>query len=811
MDTLNHVFKQKQFKFFSRYIYAFAGIVGINAAITLLGWALNIDFLKQPLGKLPTMNPTTAVGLMVAGVAIVLIVKGKLQIARLLALLVVGIGALKSLAIIYPYLDTQIDHWLFGENVQASFFNGFANNIALNTIVCFWLLGGAVLLTCFTNTCIRTIAAYLAIFTTIVSYFAVIGNIYKVNALYGFANTYPMAIQTAVSFGLLSMAVLLLNSNYGFMQTYTSRFAGGSIARLLLPPIVFIPALLGYLRLWANNSYIVGTEMGVAILITLIITMLLGVTWILALALNKSDKARSEAELSLKKINTNLEKTVDSKTKELLDYQFALDESSIVAITDKDGTITHANDNFCRISKFERAELIGKKHNIINSGYHPKEFFADLWKTILAGNIWRGEVRNKAKDGSLYWVDTTIVPFLNEQKKPYQYVVIRVDITNKKMAEEALNQLNASLETRVKERTAELQKANEEIAKRNIYFDQTQDAFLAVSFDGSFLDFNARFMQLLGYEKEELMPIPFISLVHQNDLDNSRKELENIALSGKTENFENRFRCKNGTYIWMQWNAVLYNKNIYAVGRNVSLQKQQQEDLLLNTEKLNRANKELESYSYSVSHDLRAPLRAVNGFIQVIERQHVANIPPEMQTLFNHITANTLRMNNIIEDLLTLAKYGKQKLNLTPVDMKTLFTKVWNNVQTTNPTAVLELADLPGIRADASMIEQVVINLLSNAIKYSGKVAEPHICVGYTESEKSITYFVKDNGAGFNMQHAYKIFDAFQRLHTSSDFEGTGVGLHLVKQIIENHGGSIWAEGKINEGATFWFSLPKTQ
>ena len=170
---------------------------------------------------------------------------------------------------------------------------------------------------------------------------------------------------------------------------------------------------------------------------------------------------RKKTEEVIQRVNIELEGELQKSKSEILDYKHALDESSIVAITDQQGIITHVNNNFCKISKYSKEELLGQDHRIINSSYHPKEFIRNLWVTIANGKIWRGELKNKAKDGSIYWVDTTIVPFLNEKNKPYQYLAIRSDITQRKLVEEELEKNNEDLERKIKERTLELTDALE--------------------------------------------------------------------------------------------------------------------------------------------------------------------------------------------------------------------------------------------------------------------------------------------------------------------------------------------------------------
>src|SRR5688500_14982800 len=163
----------------------------------------------------------------------------------------------------------------------------------------------------------------------------------------------------------------------------------------------------------------------------------------------------------MKRQNIELEDRLQKSESETLAYKHALDEAAIVAITDQKGIITHVNENFCRISKYSAAELIGQDHRIVNSSYHASEFIRNLWVTIARGKIWRGELKNRAKDGTYYWVDTTIVPFLNEKGKPFQYLAIRADITQRKQAEEEILRINENLERKIKERTFELTEALE--------------------------------------------------------------------------------------------------------------------------------------------------------------------------------------------------------------------------------------------------------------------------------------------------------------------------------------------------------------
>jgi PAS domain S-box-containing protein len=365
--------------------------------------------------------------------------------------------------------------------------------------------------------------------------------------------------------------------------------------------------------------------------------------------------------------------------REIGDLKAALDEHAIVAITDPQGRITYVNDKFCAISRYSRDELIGQDHRIINSGYHPKEFFGDLWSTIGRGHVWHGEIRNRAKDGSFYWVDTTIVPFLNEAGKPRQYVAIRADITARKAAEETIRQLNAGLEERVRERTGQLE----------------------------------------------------------------------------------------------------------------------------------AANRELESFSYSVSHDLRAPLRAIDGFSQAVLEDFGPLLPEEGRRQLQTIRSSAQRMGALIDDLLTFARLNRHELNRQAIDTGRLVRGALQELGSPWPDRGVELTigELAPSSGDPVLLRQVWLNLLSNALKYTRKRPRPEVELGCAREAGEVVFFVRDNGTGFDMRYADKLFGVFQRLHRIEDYEGTGVGLAIVQRIVQRHGGRVWAQAEVDRGATFFFTL----
>jgi PAS domain S-box-containing protein len=224
------------------------------------------------------------------------------------------------------------------------------------------------------------------------------------------------------------------------------------------------------------------------------------------------------------------------------------------------------------------------------------------------------------------------------------------------------------------------------------------------------------------------------------------------------------------------------------------------------TAELEVANKELEAFSYSVSHDLRAPLRAIDGYSRIVLRDYATEMPADAREYLDGVRRNAQQMGQLVDDLLALSRLGRRALRVRPVEMTDLVRECLDEVR---PPAAAEIrvADLPPAQADPGLLKQVWLNLIGNALKYSGKRQHPVVEVGAGVGPDGPVYFVRDNGVGFDIRYAHKLFGVFQRLHRTEEYEGTGIGLALVQRIIHRHGGRVWAESEPDRGATFFFTL----
>jgi signal transduction histidine kinase len=231
----------------------------------------------------------------------------------------------------------------------------------------------------------------------------------------------------------------------------------------------------------------------------------------------------------------------------------------------------------------------------------------------------------------------------------------------------------------------------------------------------------------------------------------------------------------------------------------------------LRTSELRAANRELEAFSYSVSHDLRAPLRAIAGFVQILEEDYGATLDPGARRHLERVKVNAERMGRLIDDLLAFSQIGRATMLRQHVDMTAMATSAATEaIAASGRDIALTVEPLPPCHGEPALLNQVFVNLVSNAVKFTAKVPAPAITIGATTADGETVYYVRDNGVGFDNRHADKLFGVFQRLHRADEFEGTGVGLAIVHRVVTRHGGRVWAEGTLNGGASFYFTLPNS-
>jgi PAS domain S-box-containing protein len=361
-----------------------------------------------------------------------------------------------------------------------------------------------------------------------------------------------------------------------------------------------------------------------------------------------------------------LELSSKESFRELTNLKNAINAASMVVITDYKGIIQFVNENFRNVSGYSTSEAVGKNHRVLNSGYHPSEFFSELWETITSGKIWTGEIKNKSKDGQFYWVNTTIVPLLNETGIPTQYIAIQHDITHVKNAELAIREYALDLE---------------------------------------------------------------------------------------------------------------------------------------------KKNKELDQFAYIVSHDLKAPLRAINNLSEWVEEDLGAEVSEDVKGNLSLLRGRVKRMEGLINGILEYSRAGRIKARVENVDVAELLTDMMQTLAVPLSFRVIIQQNLPVIKTERIAFEQVFSNLISNAIKYNNS-NDPIIEIGYKNGNNFYEFFVADNGPGIEKEFFDKIFIIFQTLQSRDKIESTGVGLAIVKKIIDEKGGKVWVDSEKGFGAKFSFTWP---
>ncbi|MDJ0798009.1 MAG: PAS domain S-box protein [Calothrix sp. MO_167.B12] len=603
---------------------------------------------------------------------------------------------------------------------------------------------------------------------------------------------------------------------------------------------------------------------------------------------------------------------------ELLDFKLTLDKSAIVAITNSQGIITYVNNFFCELSGYSQNELIGKTHKIINSGYHSQDFFKDLWRTISSGQIWRGEICNRAKDGSLYWVASTLIPFVNQQGKPFQYLAIRFNITDRKKAENTIryqaerekllreisNRIRDSLDiknifdTACEEIRQFMQADRVGIFKFDISSKLEKGEFIAESVvtdfpsiiqkpveDHCFRD-NYEYLYNQGEFIAESVVTDFPSIIQKPveepcfgknyislysqgrffacpDIYNFNLQKCHIDILKKFQIRANLvvplfmqdklwgLLCIHQCQTTRQWQEdeielskqlanqltiAINQANLFEKLKQQLIEQQEAKDqlsernykLAFYNEELARATRLKDEFLASMSHELRTPLNAILGMAEGLQERVFGNITEEQSKALKTIERSGSHLLELINDILDIAKIesGKLKLDCQFTDLSRLCESSLAFIKQQALTKSIQLEirkplNIPEVLIDERRMRQVLINLLNNAVKFTPEGGNVTLEIKYEQSLEKLNLDnhispiklqirIIDNGIGIAQEHMEKLFEPFIQIDSALNrkYTGTGLGLSLVKRIVELHDGQVKLNSTVGEGSCFTINFP---
>ena len=452
---------------------------------------------------------------------------------------------------------------------------------------------------------------------------------------------------------------------------------------------------------------------------------------------------------------------------------------------------------------FETASLIRQR----KSSAHTPIIFVTSFST---GDI---EVYRGYSLGAVDYLFTPVTPEVLRSKVA---VFVELAKKNREIQRQAAA-LRRAEEERMQRKLDEANARIEWETRRNHFFRLSIELLAIAHYDGVFTQTNPTWEKSLGYAERELHGRRLQEFIHPEDRAATDAIVENVMKADASLYFENRFRSRDGNYRWLGWTIAPFAAEglLYIFARDITERRERENeiqrlnaDLEQRTLSLQMLNQELESFSYSLAHDLRTPLRSISAYSEMLAAGEAGELSAEVIRMVRTINRNSARMTQLMDDFLAFFRVARKDVKQETIAMSAVAREAIAAIGPDGKREIdIRVATLPAAKGDPAMVLQVFVNLISNAVKFTAKRERAEIEIGCWPDKTPHVYFVKDNGVGFNMKYYSRLFGVFERLHRREEFDGTGIGLAIVQKIVQRHGGAVWAESVVDQGATFYFTL----
>ncbi|MEO8822894.1 MAG: PAS domain S-box protein [Ginsengibacter sp.] len=784
------------------------GMVLISGILAFAAWAFDITIIKHPFKGWVAMNPTTALCFVLSALSLGFLADNnkkahKQKVGIFLAYIVLAVGFIKLCSLIIG-IDIPVDSLIFSNKMNHDIVGNFSNRMAPNTSLGFLITGVGLLFLKGESVKTKMYPHYAALLIGILSLLSLLGYLFNVAPFYGFMTYIPMAFQTAFCFLMMALALFFVEPEKGFLNEITGNRSGAILARKLIPAVIIIPVVLGLLRTHIINTGLVSREIAVTLGVSVYILIFLVLVMIITYELNRKDAVQQGIEDTLR----NSLQEVSEYKNELQNQSQAISQTNAIIEFDIEGNILAANENFLNLFGYSLDEIKGKHHRILLMQEQANTIEDQhFWEDMKMGEFHIGEFERKTKEGKTIWISGSYNKVYDVEGRIVKVLKIVRDITVRKNLETEIKQFNESLQETVRKKTKE---AIEKERQYRFLLQNMREGIQVIGFDWRYVYVNNSAVTQSKFSGKELLGHTMMEKYPGIENTDMFKTLQTCMKERVAKIIENDFFFPDGTKECFELSIQPVPEGLFILSMDITARKKSQEKLAEYTASLKSSNKELERFAYVASHDLQEPLRMVSSFLNLLEVRLEDKLDETDRRYINFAVDGAKRMKTLIQDLLLYSRVGTNKENFVLVNLNVVmeYVKKVLEVEINKTHAVIKVNPLPAIKLNSSLINQLFVNLITNALKYHDQ-NPPEIEIGCNEDREKWVFYVKDDGIGIDPKFFEKIFVIFQRLHSKSEYSGTGIGLAICKKIIDIHKGKIWVESLPEKGSTFYFTIPK--